>query len=124
MSEVIAWSVNAGSPGGSIAASGVLTTEAVTTAAITIDPAGHHDLALQLDAIDKLTFLAVKSSIYQEKVRVKAGAAGKEIKLLGPLFLYGGAIALLGPSLATLTVANDDAANPANIEILIGQKLI
>jgi hypothetical protein len=124
MPEAIAWSINAGSPGGSIAASGSLASEAVMIAAVTIDPASSKDLAVQLGDVSKIAFLAVKSSLYNNKVRVKAtGAGATEVKLLGPLVLFGGTIALLGASLATFTIANDDAVTPANIEILIGQKL-
>jgi hypothetical protein len=120
----IAWSFNAGSTGGSIDASGDIASEAIMIAGITIDPATNKSLALQLASIDNLNFLAIKSSLYAEKVKVKPGGAGaKEVKLVGPLVLFGGAIALLGPSLATLTITNDDAAVAADVEILIGRKL-
>lgn len=124
MTESIAWSLNAGSPGGSVDASGSLEVDAVTIASTTLDPQASKALSLQLADIDKLGFLAVKSSLYAEKIKVKgAGAGAKEIKLTGPLVLFGGAVSLLGASLATLTITNDDAAASADIEILIGRKL-
>jgi hypothetical protein len=120
----IAWSFNAGSTGGSIDAFGEVASESVTIAAVTVEAASNKALAFQLADISNLSFLVVKSSLYAEKVKVKPGGAGaKEVKLLGPLVLFGGAIGLLGPSLATLTVTNDDAAIPVDVEILIGRKL-
>ena len=124
MPETLAWSFNAGSPGGSIDASGALPSDAVTVAAVTVDAGSNKALNLQLADLSKLSFIGLKSSLYQEKVKVKASGAGaKEIILSGPVILFGNAINLLGESLATLTVTNTDAANAADIEILIGSKL-
>jgi hypothetical protein len=124
MGEALAWSFNAGSAGGSLDASGTLDAEAVTVAGVTVEPASNRALNIQLADVSKLAFLAVKSSLYGDKVKVKAAGAGaKEIVLTGPLVMFGGAIGLLGASLATLTVTNDDAAARADIEILIGSKL-
>ena len=124
MSESLAWSFNAGSAGGSLDASGSIDAEAVTVAGVTVDPASNRALNIQLADVSKLAFLAIKSSLYGDKVKVKAAGSGaKEITLTGPVVMFGGAIALLGPSLATLTVTNDDTAAKADIEILIGSKL-
>jgi len=89
-----------------------------------VDPASNKALNIQLADVTKLSFLAVKSSLYGEKVKVKAaGNNAPEIALSGPLVMFGDAIGLLGTSLATLTVTNDDAATAAEVDILIGSTL-
>lgn len=124
MPDKMAWSINAGSSSGGIDASGSFDTESVMAASVTIDGASNKALALQLEVVAKLNFFALKSSLYDGKVTIKAGGAGaKDIVLHGPLVLFGAAVGLLGASLATLTVTNADATKPADIEILIGHKL-
>jgi hypothetical protein len=132
MAEKLSWSVGVGSPGGSINQSGSLDTEAVTLASVSVNAQDSKPLSLQLSQIDKLSFFAVKSSLYSDKLKMKAtGAGAPDIKLNGPLLLFGDTIKLLGPSLATITVTNDEPAapagappaDPAAIEIMIGQKL-
>lgn len=126
MSEKITWSINAGSPGGSLAASGSVECDAVTTASITVDAAGGSKaLDLQLADVTKVVFLAVKSSVYGGKVKVKAtGAGATEITLTGPVFLYGAGVALLGPSLDTFTITNSHATEAADVDILIATTLV
>jgi hypothetical protein len=124
MPDKMAWSINAGSSSGSIDASGSLDTESVMASKVTIDAASNKALALQLDVVTKLNFFALKSSLGDGKVTIKAGGAGaKDIVLNGPLVLFGPAVGLLGASLETLTVTNAHATLPADIEILIGHKL-
>jgi len=132
MAEKLSWSVGVGSPGGGISQSGSFDTEAVTLASVSVNAQANKALTLQLAQIDKLSFIAVKSSVYSDKLKVKASGSGApDIKLNGPLLLFGDSVKLLGPSLATITVTNDEptaAAGappvaPADIEIMIGQKL-
>lgn len=121
MSEKIAWSINAGSPGGSLDASGTVETDSVTTASVSIDAGAESELALDLSDLDKVDLLAVTASAYGETLTVKAGD-GEETPLHGPLVLFRGAIALLGDSLATLTVKNDGDAS-VDLAILVARKL-
>jgi hypothetical protein len=68
--------------------------------------------------------VAVKSSLYTGKVKVKAtGTGATEFVMTGPVMLFGAAVSLLGPSLDTLTVKNEDATKSADIEILIACNL-
>jgi hypothetical protein len=125
MSEVIAWSFNAGTPSGSIDNSGSFSSDAVVAASVTLDAAGTKALDLQMADLTKVKFVAVKSSLYNGKVTIKASGTGAtEIALTGPVVLFGAAVALLGPSLDTLTVKNTDAGTSADIEILIACNLI
>jgi hypothetical protein len=125
MTENVAWSVNAGSPGGSIDASGSLALDAVTTVSVAIDAQSNEALDLQLADISKLSFLAITASAYDGTVKVAASGAGAtEVALTGPLILFGASIGLLGSSLATLTLTNDAAASVAEVHILIGSKLL
>jgi hypothetical protein len=120
MSQKLAWSINAGLPGGSLAASGTLDCDAVTTASLSVDAGGVKTLDLQLDDVTKVVFLAINSSFFGGKVKVKASGTGAtEITLAGPVFLYGAGVALLGPSLDTLKVTNTHTTDVADIEILI-----
>lgn len=124
MSQKLTWSINAGLPGGSLAASGSLDCDAVTTASLSVDAGGAKTLVLQLDDITKVVFLAINSSFYGGEVSVKvSGSGATEITLAGPVFLYGEGVPLLGPSLDTLTVTNNHATDVADIEILIATTL-
>ncbi|WP_162894669.1 hypothetical protein [Rhizobium terrae] len=124
MSEKISWSVNAGAAGGSLVQSGSVDCEAVTTVSVSIDAGGSKALDLQLEDISKVEFLGIKSSIYDGKLKVKASGTGAaEIALTGPVLLFRGGVALLGPSFETLTVKNEHAADAASVEILIASTL-
>jgi hypothetical protein len=125
MGNKLSWSLNAGAPGGSLDQSGSIDCDAITNVAITIDATENKALELQLADVSNLVFLAIKSSIYDKKVKIEASGAGAtEIELSGPVFLYGAAIALLGPSLETLTITNTHATEAAEIDILIATKVI
>jgi hypothetical protein len=125
MSEIIAWSFNAGTPSGSIDNSGSFKSDAVASASITIDAATNKTLDLQLADLTKVSFVAVKSSLYTSKVKIKAAGTGAtEFVLTGPVILFGAAVALLGPSLDSLIVKNEDTTKSADIEILIAYNLI
>jgi len=77
-----------------------------------------------LSDVSNVVFLAIKSSFYEDKVKIKASGTGAtEVTLSGPVLLYGATIALLGPTLETLTITNSDATNPVDIDILIATKV-
>lgn len=121
MTKSVSWSFSAGSAAGSLDTFGKLDIDAITAASIVVDPGADVDLSLQLANIDKLKLLAVSTGRYDGKVKVKG--AGSEVALAGPLILFGGGIALLGASIATLSVKNEDATQAAEVEILIGGEL-
>jgi hypothetical protein len=125
MGETIAWSLSAGAPGGALSASGSFSADSVTLASVTIDAATNKTLTFQLEDVTKILFLSIKSSLYDGKVKViAAGAGAKEIKLTGPVMLFGEGVALLGASLDTLKITNTDAANAVNVDVLIAAKLL
>ncbi len=102
---------------------GSLDCDAVTSVTISIDANTNRSLDLQLSDVSNVIFLVIKSSLYDDKVKIKASGAGAtEVALSGPFLLYGSAIALLGPSLETLTITNSDSTNPVSIDILIATK--
>jgi hypothetical protein len=125
MGETVSWSLSAGAPGGALSASGSFPADSVTLASVTIDAAANKTLTFQLEDVTKILFLSIKSSLYDGKIKViAAGAGAKEIKLTGPLTLFGEAVALLGASLDTLKITNSDAAKAVDVEVLIAAKLV
>ncbi len=124
MSELLAWSLTAGAPGGSMDGSGSLEVEALTTASVTVAKASSADLAFQLSDVAKVSFFALTSSSYEGDVKVKGPDQNDaEVALTGPLILFGAAVTLLSASLATLKVTNDHPDQAVEIEVLLGQKL-
>ena len=84
--------------------------------------AAQAELALQLDSVDKIVFLAISSSINDGSVEVQATGADATA-LTGPMILYGGAVKLFATDLSTLKVQNKHAAEKATLSVLIGHKL-
>ena len=125
MAEEISWSFTAGSTSGAgLSSSGALEAEAATSAAVKLDAnmGAQADLALQLDTVDKIAFLAISSSIYDGSVEVQATGASATA-LTGPLILFGGAVKLFATDLSTLKVQNKHATEEAKLSVLIGRKL-
>lgn len=125
MSESISWSFNAGATtGAGLNSSGSLEAEAAISAVVTLGAAMGEaaDLALQLDTVDKIVFLAISSSISDGSVEVQAD--GEEATpLTGPLILYGSAVKLFANDLTTLKTQNKHATKEATLSVLIGLKL-
>jgi hypothetical protein len=81
-------------------------------------------LALQLDHVAKIKLFVLNASILDGTLSIKSGAPiAPQISLHGPLFLFGPAVAVLGSSLQTLTVANTNADRPATLDLLVGYDL-
>lgn len=125
MSNKISWSLNAGAPGGSVDNNGSIDCDAVTNIVISIDANTNKALDLQLADVSNIVFLAIKASFYDKKIKVKASGTGAtEITLSGPVMLFGTAVALLGPSLETLTITNADTTNAVDVTILIATTVV
>jgi hypothetical protein len=138
MAEKMSWSMSASSLGASVNDTGAIEIDAATRASVTVTAGTPESLNLNLPEIAKLRFLAITSSLYDEKVAVSvasgapAGAGApagpapstKTFKLMGPLVLCGDSIVqLLGPTLAFVTLTNSDPNKAASIEILVGHQL-
>lgn len=121
MSETISWSLTAGGASGSgVNAAGATTGDATVSVSVDLDPAGpERALTLQVDDVDKVSFLAISSSLLDGKVTVKATGAAAT-KLTGPILLFGEAVALFASDLTTLTVKNNSADKAAKLSVLIG----
>ena len=125
MSEEITWSFTAGSSSGAgLSSNGSLEAEATTSAVVNLDAnmAQAANLALQLDTVDKIAFLAISSSILDGKVEVQADGT-TPTSLTGPLILYGSAVKLFANNLTTLKAQNKHASDEAQLSVLIGRKL-
>lgn len=122
----LAWSMSLGGASGSnIAASGVVQADAVLTASSTLDPGTNHDLALQMDDVDRVVAVALTASRYDGSVSVKGGNANDPVLALsGPILAFGAAARRLAASLGTLTVTVAAApATPATVSILVATRL-
>jgi len=135
------WSLSASSLGAGVNDTGAFEIDAATRASVTVTPGTPESLNLNLPEIAKLRFLTITSSLYDEKVVVSvasgppAAPAGggapagpapssKTFKLIGPLTLCGDSIVqLLGPTLAFVTLTNNDPSKVASVQILIGHQL-
>lgn len=124
MSETISWSVTAGGPSGTgINAAGATTGDATVSVSIALDPAsGERALALQVDDVDKVTFLAVSSDLTDGDVTVRATAVDATA-ITGPMLMFGDAVKLFASDLTTLTVENESVDTAANLSVLIGLKV-
>ena len=125
MPQSLSWSFTASSPiGVGVNAFGTAQAEAITAAGVTLDAnmAAAQDLALQIDAVDKVRFLILTSSLNDGTVELKADSA-TVTKLTGPLVLFGNAVELFAGDLDTLSVQNKSTDTPAEISILIGLAL-
>jgi hypothetical protein len=104
-------------------AAGETAGDATVSVAVTLDAgAGPRDLALQIDDVGKVTFLAISSTLTDGSVGVRAGP-GDFTDLTGPILLFGGAVSLFAPDLSTLTVRNESQAEAADLTVLIGLTL-
>ena len=121
MSETISWSLTAGGTSGSgVNAAGATTGDATVSVSVDLDPASPaRALTLQVDNVDKVSFLAISSSLLDGNVTVKATGAAAT-KLTGPILLFGEAVALFASDLTTLTVQNTSADKAAKLSVLIG----
>ncbi len=121
MSESISWSLTAGGTSGSgINTAGATIGDAVVTASVDLEAnSGERDLTLQVDNIEKVTFLAISSDLLDGKVSVKA-TSDTATKLTGPILLFGHAVKLFADDLTTLTIHNESVDKPAKVSVLIG----
>jgi len=124
MSESITWSLTAGgTAGSSIQASGVSAGDGIVSVSVDLDANGNaRDLTLQVDNVDKVTFLAISSDLIDGKVTVKADGASATA-LTGPVLLFGAAVKLFAGDLTKLTVQNTSPTKPAKLSVLIGLKV-
>ncbi|MEM9305175.1 MAG: hypothetical protein AAGE01_23900 [Pseudomonadota bacterium] len=121
MSESITWSLTAGGTSGSgIQASGQTQGDALVSVSIDLDAgSASRDLALQVEDVSKVGFLAIASDLQDGKVTVKADGANATA-LTGPILLFGNAVGLFAGDLTTLTVHNTSADKAASLTVLIG----
>lgn len=125
MSEVISWSVAAGSASSSgVNSAGSTEGDATISVSLTLDAdaASARDLSLQVDDVSKVTFLAITSSLNDGSVEVK-GTGANAIPLTGPILLFGAAVPLFSTDLTTLSVQNKSPDKEADLSILIGLTL-
>lgn len=121
MSETITWSLTAGGTSGSaIQTKGASTGDGIVSVSVDLDVgSAARDLALQVDTVDNVDFLAISSDLLDGSVTVKADGANASA-LRGPILLFGDAVKLFAGDLTTLTVHNTSAAKPAKVTVLIG----
>jgi hypothetical protein len=118
MPDSIAWSFNASaSTGGTSKAAGKTAADAVLIVRKTIPDAFDDSLTLQLETAEKIGFLALTSSVYDDTLTIKAG--GATVKLTGPLVLHGDAVALFSEDLGALDVKNLTGGD-VELSILVG----
>lgn len=125
MTESIAWSVTAGNASSSgINAAGSTAGDATVSVSLTLDPAAAapRDLALQVDDVSKVTFLAIATDLNDGTVEVK-GTGAAAIPLTGPVMLFGAAVPLFSTDLTTLSVQNKSPDKEADLSVLIGLTL-
>ena len=121
MSESISWSLTAGGTSGSIIQTkGASAGDAIISVTVELDAgSAERDLALQVDNVDKVGFLAISSDLQDGSVTVKADGANAT-ELSGPILLFGEGVKLFAGDLTTLTVHNTSAAEGATLTALIG----
>jgi len=125
VAETISWSFTAGaSSGAGLSSNGTLEAEAVTAAVVSLEAnmSDAADLAMQLEDVDRIAFLAVSASLTDGSVEIQADGANPT-PLTGPLLLYGAAVRLFAGDLSTLKVQNKHATDAAELSVLIGSKL-
>jgi hypothetical protein len=124
MSETITWSLTAGGTSGSaIQTKGVSVGDAIISVSVDLDAgSAARDLALQVDTVDNVAFLAISSDLLDGSVTVKADGASATA-LNGPILLFGGAVKLFAGDLTTLTVHDTSAVKAAKVSVLIGLKV-
>lgn len=124
MPETISWSLTAGGPSGTgINAAGATIGDATVSVSIALEAqSGERALTLQVDDVDKATFMAISSDLTTGDVTVKA-TGGDATKVTGPMLMFGDAVKLFASDLTTLTVENTSADKPANLNVLIGLKV-
>ena len=121
MSETITWSLTAGGKSGSaIQTKGASTGDGIVSVSVDLDAgSAERDLALQVDKVDNVAFLAISSDLLDSSVTVKADGANASA-LSGPILLFGEAVKLFAGDLTTLTVHNTSADKAAKVTVLIG----
>jgi hypothetical protein len=124
MTEPVSWSLTAGGASGAgVNAAGQTAGDATVSASLTLEAqTDPRDLALQIDDVAKVTFLAISSTLTDGSVGVRAGP-GDFTALTGPILLFGGAVGLFAADLSTLTVQNTSATDTADLTVLIGLTL-
>ena len=117
MSETISWSLSAGA---SISATGSTPGDATISLSKELDAAsGETALTLQVDDVDKVTFLSITADLLDGSVTAK-GTGDDAIALTGPMLLFGEAAKLFADDLTTLAVENKSADKKAKLSVLIG----
>ncbi len=120
MSEAISWSLSAGGPtGAGVSSAGQTIGDATISLSKELDIGEGKDLSLQVDDVDKVTFLAIDCDLLDGDVTVKATSADTTA-LTGPILLYGEAVKLFASDLTTLSVKNNSTEKKANLTALIG----
>jgi hypothetical protein len=80
------------------------------------------NLTLQLDDVDKITFLGIVPSLTDGSVEVQADSAAPTV-MTGPMMLFGAAVKLFASDLTTLKAQNKHANKAATLNVLIGLEL-
>lgn len=121
MVETITWSLTAGGTSGStITAKGAAKGDGIISVSVDLaESSDARNLALQVDNVDNVGFLAISSDLLDGSVTVKADGA-EATALTGPVLLFGTAVKLFAGDLTTLTVHNTSAADAAKVTVLIG----
>jgi hypothetical protein len=93
MSETITWSLTAGGKSGSaIQTKGASTGDGIVSVSVDLDAgSAERDLALQVDKVDNVAFLAISSDLLDGSVTVKADGANASA-LSGPVRRGGQAL--------------------------------
>ena len=122
MADTIAWYCTFASTAGAKLTSDGETPVGATLVAssVSLDPAMGvpRGIRLQLDSVDDVAFLAIRSSLLDGSVEVQAG--GAPTTLTGPLVLFGDAVGLFTGDLTTLQATNTHADQGAELSVLVG----
>lgn len=124
MVENISWALNvSGTAGSPIQAAGQSSGDAIVSVSVDLEAgSAERVLAVQVDDMDRVAFLALSSSLTNGKVTVQADGPAA-IALSGPILLFGTATKLFAGDLSTLKVHNTSATEAATVKVLIGLTL-
>jgi hypothetical protein len=121
MAEKITWSLTAGgSSGSAIQAKGESQGDGIVSVSVDLDAgSAARGLALQVETVGNVGFLAISSDLLDGSVTVKADGANASA-LNGPILLFGDAVKLFAGDLTTMPVHNTSSVKPATVRVLIG----